>query len=483
MKKKIGLFVGVAVFVVMLFFRSPSGLSESGWHTLAVALLMAVWWITEAVPLAVTALIPIIFFPVLGIATVEATTSPYANSVIFLFMGGFVLAIAMQKWELHRRLALKILSLMGANPKAIIFGFILSTAFISMWVSNTATALMMLPIAISVLELISTQAESNLERNFGVVLVLSIAYSSSIGGIGTLIGSPPNALFAGFMDSTYGISISFIDWMKVGVPIMIVSLPLMFYLLITIYPIRLKEIPGGKEMINRELRSLGKMGFEEKMVALVFLLAAAMWSFSPLIKEVIPGFSDTGVAIFVAFLLFLLPARKEAKGNLISWSDTRQLPWGILLLFGGGLSVAKAITTTKLADWIGQSIAHLQALPLALLIAIALIAILTVTELMSNTAATATFLPIAASIAIGLKQDPLLLAVPITIAASCAFMLPVSTPPNAVVYSSGQVTISQMLKAGLLLDLVFLVLLLIASLTLIRFVFGGVHSGLFVILL
>lgn len=471
MKKKFGLLLGILVFILLLLFPEPEGLSRTGWETLAVALMMAVWWITEALPLAVTALVPMIFFPVLNIGSITDATGPYSNPIIFLFMGGFILAIAMQKWNLHKRIALNILNLIGTKPKSIIFGFVISTAFISMWVSNTATALMMLPIALSVLELID-KTEITPDKNFEIVLVLSIAFASSIGGMGTLIGSPPNALFAGFMETNYHITVSFVDWMKVGVPIVIVSLPLMFYLLTLIYPIRIKEIPGGANLIHSELKGLGKMGYEEKVVAFVFVLAAMMWCFSPLIKEIIPGFSDTGVAVFVAFLLFLIPRSSRDSGGILKWSDTRELPWGILLLFGGGLSLAKAITTTKLADWIGQGIAQLGTLPIVLIVAIALLAILTVTELMSNTAATATFLPIVASVAIGLKQDPMLFAIPITIAASCAFMLPVSTPPNAVVYSSGRVSIAQMVKAGIWLDLMFAVLLLIATFTLITTVYG-----------
>ena len=471
MKKRISLFTGVVIFLVLIFLPPPEGLTVEGWRTAAVAILMAVWWITEAVPIPVTALLPIVLFPVLKVLPVEETTALYANPIIFLFMGGFILAIGMQTWNLHRRIALNILHLLGAKPTSIIIGFIIASAVISMWVSNTATALMMLPIGISVMELLDDTDVNS--RNFKKVLLLSIAYSCSIGGMGTLIGSPPNALLAGFAKTNFGFEISFIDWMKVGIPVMLVSLPLMYILLTKIiYPIHLKELPGGRKLIKDQLTQLGKFSNEEKKVTIVFCATALLWIISPLLQDLIPWISDAGIAITGATFLFFLPTRQKEKKYILEWHDTRILPWGILILFGGGLSLANGIGKTGLAKWIGGSITSMSTLPIVLIIAMALLIILTVTELMSNTAAIATFLPIVTAVAIGLGQNPLILAIPITFAASCAFVLPVSTPPNAIVYGSGKITIGEMAKAGIWLDIMFLLILLLAAFTIIPYAFG-----------
>ena len=472
---KIGLYLGVALFVVMLLLPAPDGMSTIAWKTAAVAVLMAVWWITEAIPIAATALLPVVLFPILEIATIGNTTAPYANPLIFLFMGGFIIAIAMQSWNLHKRIALNIVSFVGVKPSSIIIGFILASAFLSMWVSNTATALMMLPIAISVLQIVNRNrnSETVTVTNFEIVLVLAIAYACNIGGIGTLIGTPPNALMAAFMLENYNIEIGFAEWMLVGIPLVAIMLPLMYLLLSRIiYPVKLKELPGGKSVIQSQLEALGKMTAPEARVAIIFGGTALLWITRPLLTNYLPGLSDAGIAVTAGVTLFLLPNGLRDGKNILMWKDLKELPWGILVLFGGGLSLAMAITSSGLAAWIGEAVSGLDALPLVLLLFLVIAIVVFLTEITSNTATAAAFLPILASTAIGIGQDPMLFVIPAAIAASCAFMLPVATPPNAIIYGSGKVTIPQMAKAGVLLNILVSVLLTLACYTLFAYVFG-----------
>ena len=431
-----------------------------------------IWWLTEAIPIFVTALLPIVLFPMFGVTTISEATSPYANPLIFLFMGGFIIALAMEKWDLHKRIAISIVSFVGIKPSSIIIGFIIAAAFLSMWVSNTATAIMMLPIAMSILELVDREEGSD-KINFEIVLILCIAYACNIGGMGTLIGTPPNALLAGFVLENYGIEITFFDWMLVGVPIVVLSLPLM-YLVLTkvIYPIKIKVLPGGKELIQKQMNELGLISSEEKKVAAVFLGVALLWIFRPFLSNYIPGISDAGIAIAASIVLFIIPSDLKKNVFLLKWSDTKRLPWGVLILFGGGLSMASAISSTGLATWIGNGIGALDTWPILLIIFIVISLIIFLTEMTSNTASTAAFLPILASVAIGLGENPLLLAIPTVLGASCAFMLPVATPPNAIVYGSGKIAIPEMAKAGFWLNILFILLLTLASYTIIGFVFG-----------
>tara|TARA_R110002096_G_scaffold97694_14_gene217762 strand:+ start:25750 stop:27225 length:1476 start_codon:yes stop_codon:yes gene_type:complete len=470
--KRSGFFAGLIVFITLLIIPAPEGLTDAAWKTAAVTILMGIWWITEAIPISATALVPIVLFPVLGIFSIGDSTSPYANPLIFLFMGGFIIALAMEKWNLHRRIAITIVNFVGIKPSSIIIGFIIAAAFLSMWVSNTATAIMMLPIAMSILDLIDRE-EGSSKINFEIALILSIAYACNIGGMGTLIGTPPNALLAGFVLENYGIEIGFFDWMMVGVPIMLISLPVMYLVLTKIvYPVKLKVLPGGEDLIRNQLKELGSITSQEKKVAFVFVSAALMWIFRPLLADFLPGLSDAGIAIGAAVIFFMIPANKEENTFLLKWSDTKKLPWGVLILFGGGLSMASAISKTGLATWIGSGIGSLNTWPILLLILIVIALIVFLTEMTSNTASTAAFLPILASVAIGLGENPLLFAIPTVLGASCAFMLPVATPPNAIVYGSGKITIPEMSKAGLWLNLVFIVILTAASYTLISWVFG-----------
>lgn len=472
---RFGLAGGVLLFLIMLLLPAPDGLNVTAWNTAAVTALMAILWMTEAIPIAATALLPVILFPVLGILPIGDTTAPYANPLIFLFMGGFVIAIAMQKWNLHRRIALRIVNFVGTDPKSIVIGFIIASSFISMWVSNTATALMMLPIALSVMEFLPSKNsnENKTVSNFEIVLVLSIAYACSIGGLGTLIGSPPNALFAAFMLENYNLEISFIQWMIAGVPLVILILPVMYLILSKwIYPIDVEKLPGSEKIISDQLQALGQPSAAEQRVFVLFSVTALLWIFRPYLVNFIPGLSDAGIAIAAALLLFLIPGGVRMDENLLQWKDARALPWGILILFGGGLSLASAINSTGLAAWLGEVVSGLGVLPVVVIVAIVILLMIFLTEITSNTATAATLLPILASVAIGLGQNPLLFAVPATLAATCAFMLPVATPPNAIVYGSGRVTIAQMAKAGFWLNIVVSVILTVATYSLFLYLFG-----------
>src|SRR5699024_789125 len=477
-RKHIGFILGIAAFLVVYFIPAPEGLSAAAWHTAAVALLMAVWWIGEVLPIAATALLPVILFPVLGIASISEATTPYANPIIFLFLGGFVIAQALERWDLHKRIALNIVNYVGLKPSSIILGFIIASAFLSMWVSNTATALMMLPIGLSVLQLLEEQKEELEEEgtlNFDIVLLLAIAYGCNIGGMGTIIGTPANALLAGFMSENYGFEIGFGQWMLVGIPLLLIALPLMYILLAkVVYPIKIDTLPGGKELIKGRLSELGTIKGTEQKVAAIFIVTALLWIFRPLLTAVVPGLSDGGIAIAAAVSFFIIPADFREGQFLLEWSDVEQLPWGVLLLFGGGLSLASSISNTGLADWIGQGVSVFGSWSILFVVTLVVTMIVFLTEITSNTAVTAAFLPIMASVAIGLGENPLILAVPAALGASCAFMMPVATPPNAIIYGSGKLRIPQMSKAGLWLNIVFIFLLTAGTFVLFNYVFGVV---------
>lgn len=475
--KWMGFFGGLILFIWMLFSAPPEGLSLEGWRTAAIAVLMATWWVAEVIPISATALLPIVLFPVLGVADIAASTTPYANPMIFLFMGGFIIAIAMQRWELHRRIALNIIAFIGSKPRNIIAGFMISTAFMSMWVSNTAATLMMLPIAMSVIEL--TRSTKSIElgekelRNFGLTLMLAIAFSSSVGGLGTVIGTPTNALMIAFVNDAYGIEINFAEWMMIGIPVVILGLPIIFYTLANIiYPVKFKTLPGGREYILNEVKRLGNISRAEVMVAVVFLIVAILWITRPLFEDIIPGLSDAGIAVFGALILFLIPVDIRKAVFLLRWKDAEKIPWGVLILFGGGLSLAGAIQRTGLAEWVGGYFGILAGWHIILILFIVALVIITFTELASNSATAAAFLPVIGSVAIGLGQDPLLFALPVAIVASCAFMLPVATPPNAIVYGSGVMTIPEMAKAGLLLNLFFAILVTVLTYYLFSLILG-----------
>ena len=481
-RRRIGLAVGALLCAVILLSPAPEGLSPAGWRTAAVGVLMACWWITEALPIAATALIPLVLFPILGVRDIGPAAAPYANPLIFLFMGGFIIAVAMQRWNLHRRVALSIVQRVGTKPGRVVIGFILASAFLSMWVSNTATALMMLPTGLSVIEL--TRDRLNLDPqatfNFGTVLVLAIAYACNIGGVGTLIGTPPNAVLAGFVSESYSVEIGFAQWMTFGIPLVLVMLPLMYLVLVRVFPIHIDKLPGGAEIIDAEMEKLGPMSTAERRVGMIFGGAASLWIFRPLLNNVIPGLSDAGIAIAAASVLFILPAGGGETRRLLNWTEAETLPWGVLLIFGGGLSLAAAIEETGLAAWIGEGVGQLAGWPALAVLLVAATMIVFLTEITSNTATTATFLPILGAIAIGIGQNPFFLVVPAAMAASCAFMLPVATPPNAIVYSSNLFTIPQMSRAGFWLNALSILIVTALSYMLLGLIFGveiGVVPG------
>ena len=448
----IGLILGLLLLLICVFTDPPGGMSKAAWSATGLTLLMAVWWATEAIPIPATSLLPILLIPVLGIGTLGSATSPYANSVIFLFLGGFVIGLAMQRWQLHRRIALNILSVMGGQPRRQIAGIMIATGFLSMWVSNTATAIMMLPIGMSIADMLMTNSKSKEDSNrFMTAMLLAIAYASSIGGVGTLIGTPPNAFLAAFLSETYGIEIGFGQWMLLGVPVAVLMMALTWWWL-TRKGFNL-EAGESNAIIQKALAELGPMSRGEKGVALIFLLAALAWIFRPILADYIPGLNDTSIAIAAALLLFAIPVDIRKRTFLIDWENTSQLPWGVLLLFGGGLSLSQVIGTSGLAKWIAENMDWVATLPGLFMVVVVVLVILSLTELTSNTATAATFLPLLGALAIAQGIAPEMLAIPAAIAASCAFMMPVATPPNAIVFGTGHMKIQSMIKAGLVLNI------------------------------
>ena len=467
------------------------GLARAGRATVAVVTLMATLWVTRALPIAVTALLPIVLFPLCtgGAVTVKSAAAPYGHELIFLFMGGFMISLAMQRWGLHRRIALRTILMIGTKPALIVGGLMTASALLSMWVSNTATVIMMLPIAMSVVELVKRQlrdaGDTNLSNgksfNFAICLMLGIAYAASIGGIGTLVGTPTNALMAAFLKDNYQIEISFAKWMAISMPLVIVFLPIAWLLLTkVIFPIRIKRIAGGRELILEELHSQGPISRGELMVLTVFIIAAIMWMTRPLlIRFQLPGgarplvgLSDSGIAIAAAVVLFCLPVDFKRGLFVLTWQQAVKLPWGILILLGGGLSLAAAIRTTGVTEFIGRSVSSFQNLPVPVMILMVSTMVIFATELTSNVATTAALLPIFAGVAEGFGFSPLLLAIPTTIVASCAFMMPISTPPNAIVFASGEITIPQMCKAGLWLNIVGIGLMMMLMYLVVTAMFG-----------
>jgi len=497
------------VLALAVYFLLPESeqLPVEARTTAAIVTLVAVWWMSEAMPLPATALVPIVAFPLTGVLSTGDATAPYAEPTVFLFMGGFLIALAMQKWGLHKRIALQTIRLVGTKPNQLVLGVMIATAFLSMWVSNTATTLLMLPIGLSVLALVHTgqsvgvtstaEAEEQLASSgpiselgldsdvakFGVCLMLAIAYAASIGGLATLIGSPPNLIMAGFVEQNYGIDLAFASWMAIGVPLAAVFLVIAWLLLTRVlYRSGLTEIAGGKAAIRQQLAELGPMSRGETSVLVVFVATALLWVFrqplsgSETLTGVLPfleGLSDANIAIAAAVVLFLLPVDARRGRSVLDWRTAQQgLPWGVLLLFGGGLSLAAGVQESGLDSYIGTQVSGLGALPTVLLVASICLVILMLTELTSNTATAATFLPVLGGVAIGIGVDPLLLLVPAALAATCAFMLPVGTPPNAIVFGSGYVTIGQMVRAGIVLNVVGVLLI-----TAFVYALGGLAMG------
>ncbi|MAN26982.1 MULTISPECIES: SLC13 family permease [Mesonia] len=460
--KFISLILGPLSFVILQFIDLPAGMTPEAFEVLSVTLWMAIWWVFEAVPIAITALLPIVLFPVLGVMPLGDVTQEYGHKYIFLYIGGFILAIGIERWGLHKRIALNIINLVGSKVNSIILGFMLATAFLSMWISNTATSVMMLPIGVAIISQFNKK-HSGGNNNLGKALMLAIAYSASIGGIATLIGTPPNLILAGIVENLYGIKISFFQWMIVALPISIIMLIICWYYL-TRKAFSFEEIsfPGGKSEIKKMIQKLGKIGYEEKALAIIFSLTAICWICRPLLQQLVPAIDDTIIALTAGILLFTIPAKKE-KRPLIEWDEAIKLPWGIILLFGGGIALAAGFSKTGLAEWIAAQMVYLNGLPLFILILVMVTIINFLTEVTSNLATTAMLLPVLAPMALSFGIHPYMLMVPATLVASCAFMLPVATPPNAVVFGSGYLKIPDMVRTGLFMNILSIIVVSLIS--------------------
>ncbi len=514
-----GLVLGpVAALTVhrLLLDAGTEPLTAEGRAVAAIAVWMAIWWLTEAVHVSVTALLPIGMLPLTGAQSMAETTAPYASPLIFLFLGGFVLALSMQRWGLDERIALITVRMVGERPAQLVGGFMLATAVMSMWVSNTATVAMMLPIALSVAALVrrldianhggshDDEAEPTAEAstrdagqtldggedpaerpamgtNFAVCLMLGIAYAASIGGLGTIIGTPPNLFVASYLRDTLGVDISFVRWMLFGVPLVAVFLPLTWLLLTRVlYRLPRDPVEGAQAMARQRYLDLGSPTRGQWSTLIVFALTALAWVFRPLLVEAevfgtrpLAGLTDTGIAVVAALALFVIPVDVRERVFVMEWRSAEHLPWGVLLLFGGGLSLAHAIETTGVGQWIGRAVATVGPLPVIALVALTCLIIVGLTELTSNTATTAAFVPVIAGVAPAMGLDPVVLVVPVALAASAAFMMPVATPPNAIVFGSGHVTIPQMIRAGVWLNLLTIVLVTATTLWLVPRIIGG----------
>ena len=475
LRRVLGFSAGILVFSLIVALPAPAGMSPEAQRTAATVALMACWWIGESIPLGVTALVPLVAFPMLGIMPSKTVAPNYTNHFVFLLLGGFFIAIAMQRWQLHRRIALWIIRLVGTSSRQLVLGFMLATAFLSMWISNSATAMMMMPIGLGLIhkaeELHGHDAPGRAAR-FGTCLMLGIAYAANIGGVATLVGTFPNLVFAGMLAEHYPAApeITFVDWLEVGLPFALLFIPLMWlYLVGLAAPVKGRLVDDAEGMIREEIDKLGSMGRGEATVLAVFVGTALLWIFRSDIALgvfTIPGWSnllgldsyvnDATVAMAMGILCFLLPA--DDKGTpLLDWEHGKTAPWGILLLFGGGFAIAAGFTASGLTEWIGVQLGALQSVPIIVVMLVIALTVTFLTEMTSNTATTTMMLPILAATAHALDANPLALMLPATISASCAFMLPIGTPPNAIVFASGRINLIQMAKTGLWLNLISVV--------------------------
>jgi sodium-dependent dicarboxylate transporter 2/3/5 len=473
--QRVGLILGAVLFVAILLLPPPSGLSEAGWRTAGVAGLMAVWWVTEAVAIPVTALLPLVLFPALGVLTASDAAAPYAHELIFLFMGGFFLAAAMERWGLHRRIALGILHRVGTGPERLVLGFMLATAFLSMWISNTATTAMMLPIGMAVAGLFGAEdggADGERRHNaLGISLMLGIAYAASIGGVATLIGTPPNAVLAAQADELLGVRIGFLEWMAVGVPVAVVMLPLTWLLLVKFLhpPGHLHGDAGA--LLAEERAALGPRSRAETTVAVVFVLTALAWVFRepktfgtftiPGLQSFMPELRDSTIAMAASLVLFLIPVERDGT-RALEWPQARRIAWGVLVLFGGGLSLARAMDRSGLAAWIGEGVQGLGQVSPVVIVGVVALLFVFLTEVTSNTATATMAMPVMAGAAAGLALPALPLMATAALASSMAFMLPVATPPNAIVFGSDYLTIPIMARAGFFLNLLSVTVVTVA---------------------
>jgi len=477
-RKTLFLFAGIAIALFFYYFN-PFQVDEKAKIVLAIASLMISWWVTEALPMPVVALLPLILFPVLHVSEIKTVALSYADPIIFLFMGGFMLGLAIEKWNLHRRIALSIVKITGTSGNRIILGFILATGFISMWISNTATTMMMFPIALSVIHVMKDSKDSNGNyRHFNLAMMLSIAYASNFGGIATIIGTPPNVAFVGYFEKTYKTNIGFFQWMVLCLPIAIILMLALYFLLTRIlYPNKIKTNTAAKNYINEEIIRMGPLSISEKRVLIIFSSTALLWIFKDLLNQSqsLIKLDDTMIALIGAVSLFIFPSGSllqpgnpnetddfEFQGSLLEWSDTKKMAWGILLLFGGGLALAGALEKVGLIQQLGEWLSHFAGGGFILVVMVTVLSIF-ISEVMSNIAQVIVFAPVVCSLAVAVGMNPLLLGIPMTLAASCASMMPMGTPPNAIVFASGHIKMKEMMKAGLVINIVAIILIVVFS--------------------
>ena len=460
---KLGLFIGPILFLIIL--NLPFDLvSEQGDMVIATAVWMVIWWITEAVSISVTALLPLILFPLLKIMPINDVGANYGSSIVFLFFGGFIMALALEKVNLHKRIALSIIKITGTTPNKVVLGFMIATAVLSMWISNTASTVVMLPIAMSVIGLLINDADgfTKSDQNFALSVMLGIAFSANAGGIATVIGTPPNSVMIGLLENEYNIQISFLKWMVIGVPFSTLMIAISYFVLLKMFPNKQLKFAASKDVINSELEKLGPMSGKEKMVLVIFGVTVFLWIFRTLINKIFPdlGLSDTIISIMAAVSLFAIPYNLKKGDFIIHWKDTSKLAWGILILFGGGLALAKGMSVSGIVDVVANAIATSD-ISILLTASLLIVLMLFMTELMSNVALVAVLAPVVAGIAIGLEIPILYLLIPVTMASSCAFMLPMATPPNAIVFASGYIKVHEMARVGIILNLIAVALLVV----------------------
>ncbi len=477
--RRTGFFLGPALFVILFFFFPDDLISPSAPKVLALAAWMLTWWITEAVPIPVTAFLPMVGFPLLGVMKINQSAAPYANPVIFLFLGGFLIALALEKHKLHERIALKLIGLTGTSGNGIILGFMTASALLSMWISNTATAMMMLPIAVSVVHLVLHdvknlhEIENKRERNFAIGLLLSIGYACSLGGMATIIGTPPNVVFVGLLNDFFGIKISFAQWFMVGFPVATL-LVLANYVLVTriIFPNKIETIKGSDELIQKRMAELGPLRKEEKLVLLIFSGTAFLWMFQKPINDylVTDLLNDTTIGMCGGMLMFMTPVNFQQGIFVLHWTDTQKLAWGILFLFGGGLCLADGLDKSGIIPAVGQWVGGHSEYTIGLTLLLIIISVY-LSEVMSNVALVNVFVPVVFGISQVMNVNPILMGLPVTLGASIALMFPIATPPNAIVFSSGYIRIQDMVKAGMILNVISIIIIWLFSITVVNWLF------------
>ena len=467
-----GLYLGAILFLLVILLPTPDGMSSAAQVVAAVAVLMATWWITEALPFAVTALLPLILFPASGVMGVSDVTPAYANQIIFLFLSGFVFALCIERWNLHKRIALHTINTFGFSYNRILFGFMAATAFLSMWVSNTATTLMMIPIALAVASQLEPNSPSIQSSSFSLSLLLGIAYSASIGGVATIIGTPPNAILVGMLEQQGGISIGFFDWMLFAFPLALCFLLIAWLYLKTMMKGLLQNnVDNSEKLLKNEISKLPPFSKEEKLVLTIFSMVCFLWISRGFIDiELFKRINDSTIGLFGVLLLFMLPA-KNGSERLMDWKTTKKLPWNILILFGGGFALASGFAHTELTQWMALKFDFLQGVNIIIVIFVIVLFVIFLTEITSNTATATLLIPLMIALSQTLAISPLLLATAVAVATSYAFMLPVATPPNAIVFSSGRVPIQKMAKVGFWLNIIGSILITIFVLSLLSFVF------------